>query len=119
MVTPSGFGAATGPTWIGCRSPTVLGARLQRGRFVAFRRSSGPPACPASSAASTPLTFPASNSAMSCSFWALAATAALLPISILLICSSRSKFRKLDQAFTVECFDDILLFVPLLAPAAS
>ena len=27
--------------------------------------------------------------------------------------------RKLKQAFTVECFDDIVLFVPLLAPAAS
>ena len=27
--------------------------------------------------------------------------------------------RKLEQAFTVECFDDIVLFVPLLAPAAS
>ena len=26
---------------------------------------------------------------------------------------------KLKQAFTVECFDDIVLFVPLLAPAAS
>ena len=27
--------------------------------------------------------------------------------------------RKLEQAFTVDCFDDIDLFVPLLAPAAS
>ena len=27
--------------------------------------------------------------------------------------------RTLEQAFTVDCFDDILLFVPLLAPAAS
>ena len=27
--------------------------------------------------------------------------------------------RKIEQAFTVECFDDIFLFVPLLAPAAS
>ena len=27
--------------------------------------------------------------------------------------------RKLQQAFTVECFDDIVLFVPPLAPAAS
>ena len=30
-----------------------------------------------------------------------------------------SATRKLEQAFTVNCFDDIVLFVPLLAPAAS
>ena len=28
-------------------------------------------------------------------------------------------YRKLEQALTVECFDDIVLFLPLLAPAAS
>ena len=27
--------------------------------------------------------------------------------------------RKLKQAFTVDCFDDIVLLMPLLAPAAS
>ena len=40
-----------------------------------------------------PLSFPASNLAISCSLWALAATAALLLISILLICASRSKYQ--------------------------
>ena len=27
--------------------------------------------------------------------------------------------RKLEQAFTVKCFDDIVVLMPLLAPAAS
>ena len=27
--------------------------------------------------------------------------------------------RKLEQAFTVDCFDDIVLLMPLLAPAAA
>ena len=27
--------------------------------------------------------------------------------------------RKLEQAFTVDFFDDIVLLIPLLAPAAS
>ena len=31
---------------------------------------------------------------------------------------SASGTRKVNQAFTVDCFDDIVLFVPLLAPAA-
>ena len=30
-----------------------------------------------------------------------------------------SATRRLEQAFTVECFDDVALFVPLPAPAAS
>ena len=30
-----------------------------------------------------------------------------------------SATRKSEQAFTVHCLDDIILFVPLLAPAAS
>ena len=30
-----------------------------------------------------------------------------------------SATRKLEQAFTVDCFDDIILLMPLLAPAAS
>ena len=30
-----------------------------------------------------------------------------------------SATRKLEQAFTVDCFNDSVLFVPLLAPAAS
>ena len=30
-----------------------------------------------------------------------------------------SATRKLEQAVTVDCFDDIVLFVPLLAPVAS
>ena len=29
------------------------------------------------------------------------------------------KRRKLEQGLTVECYDDIALFVPLLSPAAS
>ena len=35
VVSPRGFGAATGPAWIRSRSPAVIGARLQRGRQVA------------------------------------------------------------------------------------
>ena len=35
MVTPRGFAAATGPAWIGSRSPAVVAAQLQRGRLVA------------------------------------------------------------------------------------
>ena len=35
MVTLKGFSTATGPAWIGSRSPAVVGARLQRGPPVA------------------------------------------------------------------------------------
>ena len=50
----------------------------------------------------TPLSFPASNLAMSSFFWALAATAALLLISILLICASSSKFQIIFLGYTIH-----------------
>ena len=36
-----------------------------------------------------------------------------------MILTAMKPMTKLEQAFTVECFDDIVLFLPLLARAAS
>ena len=50
----------------------------------------------------TLLSFQPSNLAMSSFFWALAATAALLAISMLLICASRSKLQNFLLRYTIH-----------------
>ena len=78
MVTPRGRAATTGPAWIGSRSPAVVGAPLQRGArsLSSLLKCSGLSSL-LCSLVTTPLSFPASNWAMSSSFSALAATAAI------------------------------------------
>ena len=41
------------------------------------------------------------------------------PSAVAQNCGCFGPKRKLEQAFTVDCFDDIVLLMPLLAPAAS
>ena len=49
--------------------------------------------------------------------WSLEAVDSMLPANATLPDSPTP--RKLEQAFSVDCFDDIVLLMPLLAPAAS
>ena len=81
----------------------MVGAQLQRGRLVALSllRSSSLSSL-LCSLVTTPLRFPASNLAMSSSFYALAATLTLLPISILLTCASRSHFQIFLLRYTIH-----------------
>ena len=103
MVTLRGFGAASGPGWIGSRSPAVVGGRLQRGWPVGsvapqVLQLFQPPLQLGDHAAQLPGLEPGDVQLLQ----GLAGDGGPLPISVLLICTSRSKHQIFLLRYTIR-----------------
>ena len=103
MITPGGMGAAMGTAWIGSRSPAVAGAQLQRGWPVAsvalqvFR-----PVQTCLQLGDHAAKLPSLELCDVQLLLGLGATAALLPIWILLIGASPSNCQILLLRYTIH-----------------
>ena len=77
---------------------------------------------PSPDGAGTPVVLVASVVCGRCGEWAVAwgvGVDGLEDVEVVGLCGALVPDRKLKQAFIVDCFDDIVLLMPLLAPPAS